>query len=162
MWTEGGTARQMRAALRSALPPRAFLKRDRGGALFITNAPALDPALREIPGFLIERRGALWALVPDESWARRVERRAPEELDELSRQLSRFRGRTPGRENLRLFAQGAKLLDAAAVSRAQWAAYDRAVRNRAAVALRGGDGGALFACALLCARIQRKIENGDD
>ena len=62
MWTDAGPLRQMRAAARAALPPRAFLRRDRGKALFVTNAPAFNPALREIPGFTAERRGGLLVL----------------------------------------------------------------------------------------------------
>ena len=112
MWTDGGPLRQMRAALRALLPPRAFLRRDREDALFVTNAPAFDPGLRDLPGFLAERRGPLLAVLPDASWVTRVERRCPEPPDGLSASLVRFRGQVPDRENLALFARGAKLLDA--------------------------------------------------
>ena len=148
MWTDAGPLRQLRAAARAALPPRAFLRRDRGEALFVTNAPAFDPALREIPGFTAERRGGLMYLLPDASWVVRWERRFPEPPDDLCAGFARFRGIAPDRENLLLFARGAKLLDARA-DFAEIAAYDRAVRQRAALALRGGCGGGLYAAALM-------------
>lgn len=157
MWTDAGPMRPMRAALRALLPPRAFLKRDRGDALLVTNAPAFDPALAALPGFILFRRGALIFLLPDASWTARCERRAPEPPDDLSASLLRFRGQTPDLENLKLFARGAKLLDAgAAATGAEADAYDRALRQRAACALRGGCGGGLYACALLNARLQAK------
>lgn len=158
MWTDGGPLRQMRAALRAQLPPRAFLKRDRGDALFVTNAPSFDPALGALPGFLFERRGALMAVLPDASWVALVERRCPEPPDELSASLERFRYQTPDRENLALFARGAKLLDApGAPSAAELDGFDRALRQRAALALRGGCGGGLYAAAVLNARIRQNL-----
>lgn len=157
MWTDGGPLRQMRAALRALLPPRAFLRRDREDALFVTNAPAFDPGLRDLPGFLAERRGPLLAVLPDASWVTRVERRCPEPPDGLSASLVRFRGQVPDRENLALFARGAKLLDApGATGAAEAEAFDRALRQRAALALRGSCGGGLYAAAVLNARIRQK------
>ena len=158
MWTDAGPLRQMRARARAALPPRAFLRRDRGDALFVTNAPAFDPALREVPGFIAERRGGLLFLLPDASWLRRWERRFPEPPDDLCAKLERFRGEAIDRENLLLFARGAKLLDGGAVSE-DVAAYDRAVRQRAALALRGGRGGGLYAAALLNHQLMGRNEN---
>ena len=158
MWTESGPLRQMRAALRAQLPTRAFLKRDRGDALFVTNAPAFDPASKVLPGFIAERRGALLAVLPDAGWVARLERRFPEPPDELSASLERFRNQAPDRENLILFARGAKLLDApGSISPADAEAFDREIRQRAALALRGGCGGALYACAALNARIREQL-----
>ena len=148
MWTDAGPLRQMRAAARAALPPHAFLRRDRGEALFVTNAPAFDPALREIPGFTAGRRGTLLYLLPDASWIARWERRAPEPPDDLCAKLQRFRGASPDRENLLLFTRGLKLLDGGATPE-DIAAYGRTLRQRAAVALRGGCGGGLYAMALI-------------
>lgn len=155
MWTEAGPLRQMRAAARAVLPPRAFLRRDRGEALFVTNAPAFDPALRELPGFIAEQRGSLLHLLPDANWIARWERRSPEPPDNLCAGLVRFRGTDPDRENLLLFVRGAKLLDADAAPD-EIAAYDRSLRQRAAIALRGGCGGGLYAAALINYRLQNK------
>lgn len=161
MWVDAGPLRQMRAAARAALPPRAFLKRDRGSALFVTNAPAFDPTLHDIPGFILERRGALLAILPDRIWISRLERRHPEPPDAFCASLLRFRGQAPDRENLLLFAQGAKLLDAERAA-AAIAAYDRALRQRAAVALRGGCGGGLYAAAVLAAQVQIHPESDEE
>lgn len=159
MWTEAGPLRAMRAAARAALPPRAFLKRDRGSALFITNAPVFDPALSTVPGFRAERQGALLRLTPDESWIQRLERRRTDPPDHLSLSLMRFRGRDVPPENLMLFVQGAKLADAgSAATPAEAAAYSRALRQRAAAALRLGSGGGLYAAAILNAMIEKNIK----
>ena len=155
MWTEPGSLRHLRAMARAALPPRAFLRRDRGEALFVTNAPAFDPALREIPGFTTERKGGLMYLLPDESWIKRWERRFPEPPDDLCAKLQRFRGENPDRENLLLIVHGLQLLDGDATLE-NIADYDRAVRRRAAVALRGGRGGGLYTSALIAFQLDRK------
>lgn len=137
----------MRAAARAALPPRSFLRLDRGDFLLITNAAAFDPTLREIPGFIAQRQGTLMRLLPDAHWIERLERRSAGEADTLCAQLARFRGARPDLENLKLFARCIKLLDSALAPEA--AVCERLVRQRAAVALRGGCGGGLYACALL-------------
>ena len=143
---------RLRAALLAVLPERAFLRRDRGDGLFISNAPAFDPGIREIPGFIVEQSGSLLRILPDESWIRHLEACRGNGPDELSRSL---RGHAPDRENLVLFARGVKLLDAAGSASAEDAtAYDRSLRQRAAVALRGGCGGGLYAAALLNCEIQ--------
>lgn len=143
---------EMRRALRSALPEKAFLRRDRGDALFITNAPAFEPALSEVPGFRAQLQAPLMRILPDESWIFRLEENpAP---DQLSASLARFRGDFPDAQNILLFVQGAKLLDdPSACTPDQIAAFDRALRQSAAIALRGGCGGGLYACALMNAEI---------
>ena len=40
MWNESSPLERLRGELRPLLPERAFLKRDRGDALLISNAPA--------------------------------------------------------------------------------------------------------------------------
>lgn len=147
MWTEAGPLRQMRAAARAALPPRAFLRLDRGDFLLVTNAGAFDPALREIPGFIVRRRGALMYLLPDAHWIDRLERRPAAQAGMLCTQLAQFRGVRPDLDNLKLFARCVRMLDSGRATEA--AACERLVRQRAAVALRGGCGGGLYACARL-------------
>lgn len=155
MYTDAGPLRQLRAQARALLPPRAFLRRDRGDALFVSNAPVFAPETRDLPGFLAERRGALLYLLPEPGWVLRWERRFREPPDDLSAGLARFKGVTPDRENLTLFARAAKLLDGHP-SPEEIAALDRTLRQRAAVALRGGCGGGLYATAILRSMIDRK------
>lgn len=143
---------RMRQELREALPPRAFLRRDRGEYLFVSNAPTLTGELPALPGFIWELRGPLLAILPDGSWARELEI-CSEPPDQLSQSLMRFRGMEAGRAGLGLLARGWKLADAAATGTGTGAEredYERGLRRRAALALRGGcDGGGLYAGALL-------------
>ena len=137
---------RLRAELKPLLPPQAFLKRDRGDALLITNAPALGLAPDRLPGCIVENRGMLLCILPDAQWIAEYEAAIPEPPDHLSRTLLFFRGVEADPDNLRLFARIAKLMDAQP-SPGEIEACDRALRNRAALALRGGCGGALYACA---------------
>ena len=146
-----------RELLRAALPERAFLRRDRGDALFISNAPAFEPEIPDIPGFILERAGGLMRILPDESWLAAAEEKAPP--DQLSASLIRFRGMEPGAEGLQLFARGMKLLDmGGAAPENEIDAYDRALRQRAALALRGGCGGGLYGASILNHQIRKKGE----
>ena len=154
MWNEPSPLEQMRAELRPQLPERAFLKRDRGDALLITNAPALGFSPEQLPGCIVETRGMLLCILPDARWVADFEAAIPEPPDHLSRTLMRFRGAEADGDNLRLFARIAKLLDAQP-SPGEIEACDRALRNRAALALRGGCGGGLYACACVCALLNR-------
>lgn len=154
MWNEPAPLEQMRAELRPQLPERAFLKRDRGDALLITNAPALGFSPEQLPGCIVETRGMLLCILPDARWVADFEAAIPEPPDHLSRTLMRFRGAEADGDNLRLFARIAKLLDAQP-SPGEIEACDRALRNRAALALRGGCGGGLYACACVCALLNR-------
>lgn len=153
MCNNPGLLQQMRDALNASLPEKAFLRRDRGEALFITNAPFFDPNLREIPGFITEVQDKLMHILPDESWIARLEK--ADAKDHLSSSLLRFRAQAPDHDNLCLFAQGLKLLDVSgSAPEAEIEAYDRALRQRAALALRGGCGGGLYAAALVNAQVQ--------
>ena len=145
---------EMRDRLRAALPQRAFLRRDRGNALFITNAPAFEGCPDAIPGFLLERQGNMLRILPDDSWIALPEHAGDAPPDFLCASLLRFRGALPDRANLALFARGLKLLDDIhAASEADIAAFDRLLRQQAALALRGNCGGGLYACALTLAQI---------
>ena len=145
----------MREALRKVLPPQAFLKRDRGDALFITNAPLFDPSIKTIPGFVLIPGGKLTRLLPDTGWVAEFEQGdAP---DQFSASLLRFRGLEPDMDGLRICAQGIKLIDAgpSAVPN-EIEAYERSLRNRAALALRGAaSGGGLYAAALINHQIHK-------
>lgn len=145
---------EMRARLRAALPERAFLRRDRGDALFITNAPAFEGCPDAIRGFLPERQGNMLRILPDDTWISLLEHAGDAPPDFLCASLLRFRGQIPNRTNLALFARGLKLLDDIhAAAEADIAAFDRLLRQRAALALRGKCGGGLYACALILAQI---------
>ena len=70
----------MRERLESLLSGTgAFLRCDRGGALYVTNLPARCDRWRELAqamrdaGFRVEERGALLAVVPDGAWRTRFE-----------------------------------------------------------------------------------------
>ena len=65
---------QMRRAICAHLPAGAFLKRDRGGALLITNAKIIDPDFAAVPDFSAEARGNLIALTPEDRWIYAFER----------------------------------------------------------------------------------------
>ena len=146
MWNEPSPLEQLRAELKSLLPERAFLKRDRGDALLVTNAPAFGFSPGQLPGCIVETRGMLLCILPDAQWVADFEATVPEPPDHLSRTLLLFRGVEADPDNLRLFARIAKLMDAQP-SPGEIEACDRALRNRAALALRGGCGGGLYACA---------------
>ena len=144
---------EMRSVLRSALPEKAFLRRDRGERLFISNAPVFAPEIGGIDGFLLENDGKMLRILPDAGWIERLEDMdAPDFFCETA---LRFRGLKPDRENLLLFALGAKILDAGSSASAEdKAAFDRALRQSLAAALRGGCGGGLYAAAILNCEIQ--------
>ena len=143
----------LRAELKPLLPERAFLKRDRGDALLITNAPALGFSPEVLPGCIVEKCGALLRILPDAQWVAEYEARIPAPPDHLSRTLLFFRGVAADMDNLHLFARIAKLMDAQP-SPGEIDACDRALRNRAALALRGGCGGGLYACACIAALLK--------
>ena len=153
LWSAPPPLDVLRGELRPLLPERAFLKRDRGDALLITNAPALGCAPEMLPGCIVETCGTLLRILPDADWVAAYEARIPEPPDHLSRTLLRFRGIEADMDNLHLFARIAKLLDAQP-SPGETEACDRALRNHAALALRGGCGGGLYACACVRALLK--------
>ena len=148
----------LRQAAASALPEGAFLRRDRSDALFITNAPRLEPdgdwtRALTAAGFRCEAQGGLIRLWPGAAWLSHLEAEYPEPPDALCEGLLRFAGLAPEGESLLLFARGARALEAGSGG----AAFDRALRQRAAACLRLNRaepdkpirGGGLYACALL-------------
>lgn len=150
MCPEPGIAQQMREAARIRLPERSFLRRDRDEAFLISNAPIFEPDIRDIPGFTADIRGKMLRLYPDESWIVRVEAQYPEPPDHLCASLARFRYEKANADNMLIFTRCIKLLDAGeAAPDEEWISCGRALRRHAAVALRGGCGGGLYAAAIL-------------
>ena len=140
-------SRTLREAARAALPEGAFLRRDRGEALFVTDAPRVAPganwpSVLARAGFLAAERGGLLCLTPDSAWHTRLEDACPAPPDALCRGLFCFAGREIEAESLALFAAGARVLG-----------FERRLRQRAAACLRtqnpASHGGGLYACALL-------------
>ena len=147
-------SRTLREAARAALPEGAFLRRDRGEALFVTDAPRVAPganwpSVLARAGFLAAERGGLLCLTPGSAWLTRLEDACPAPPDALCRGLFRFAGREIEAESLALFAAGARVLDGDADD----GRFERRLRQRAAACLRAQNpashGGGLYACALL-------------
>lgn len=141
---------QLREILIPLLPERAFLRRARGDATFITNAPMFTEISPETHGFLCEHQGKLLTLSPGPQFITEFELNHPDPPDFFCQTLLRFRGRPPCEEAIRLFAVGVRLLEHADENEARL--YDHRARNLAAVCLRENLGGA-YACALLANRI---------
>lgn len=138
---------QLRETVRPLLPERAFLRRDRGDALFVTNAPCFAdaPALQnslEAVGFVCAKRGGVLRISPGSALLTSLEVRWPPP-DFFCASLARLRGREPCGDALDLFALGVRLLEHAGT-----ADYSRRARQLAAVCLRENLGGA-YACALI-------------
>lgn len=131
----------------ASLSPRRFLpegaraKRDRGAGLYVSDAPVDSPFFDCRP----LKRG--WRLLPAPELLGALEAEAGEPSGALLRSLARFRGMAAEPESIALFCEGAKLLEAPEPSRMD--AWDMRLRRRAAVCLRAGGGGGLYACALL-------------
>ena len=146
----------LRAAARAALPEGAFLRRDRGEGLFVTDAPRHKAggdwraALSEA-GFILAEAGGLTRLSPAPAWLVRLEARYPQPPDTFCAALARFAGEPPEPESLALFALGARTLD----GEDDHGRFERQLRQRAAACLRLNRtqstrlGGGLYACALL-------------
>ena len=145
-------------AAREALPPEAFLKRDRGEGLFVTDAPRLFPEADwegrlAAGGFVCVRRGGLIRLIPGPRWLMALEQRHPVPPDFFCESLMPFRGQAVEAESLSLFASGVRCM----MSGEGRAAFRRQVGRRAAQCLRmrrtspdaGQNGGGLYACGLL-------------
>ena len=127
--------------LLTPLPGEAFLRRDRGEALYVTNAPRFgwnDPG----DSFAMEIRSGLAYLTPLPF----LMERADADPDELAQTLTQFRGSCE--ETLPLFIQGIKLLEAP--NNDMLILCDRNLRRHAALALRGSvNGQGLYYCALV-------------
>lgn len=144
----------MRRAIIPHLPEQAFLRRDRGDALFISNAPIFGFDAGCIPRFQLEYAGKMLRIRPDSTWLRELEAHFADPMDDFSRSLLRFRGLEPSSESMALFYWGCKLLDAPAVQ-SEIERFDQSVRQSAAIALRNGCGGGLYALSLLDAQAKK-------
>lgn len=143
----------MRERLESLLSGTgAFLRCDRGGALYVTNLPArcdrwheLAQAMRAAD-FLIEERGALLAVAPDGAWRTQFEQWAAEQSceSELTRLFRQSGARSVCDEETDAWLEGIKRLEL----HQGLGDYEKTVRQAAAVALRKRCGGALYACGL--------------
>lgn len=142
-------AQKIRTACAECLPERAFLRRDRKNALFITNAPRVSPEIHwpdplNAAGFIVREENGLLRLWPDAQWVWMLEEMYPIPPDYLSKTLLRFRNLAPEFSTIELFAQGLRQLDGDFSTD-----YERQVRQSAAIALRTGSGGGLYGCALI-------------
>lgn len=151
-------AEEMRRCARQALPEEAFLRRDRMGALYVTDAPEwwtegeITRSL-ERAGFMPRFGNDLAELWPAPVWLMRLEDEYPEPPDFFSATLAGFHAsRGIDDHSVRLFALGVRLLDGDRDD----GRFERRLRQRAAVCLRSNRmtdeytlGGGLYACALL-------------
>lgn len=139
------------------LPEHAFLRRDRGGALFITNAPrfadvsALTEQL-QMRGFICAHVNGFLHISPGPELIVQFElnHNPPDFFCET---LLRFRGQAPSDAALRLFARGVQLLENA--DPGQLTEYLRQTRQLAALSLRKRQGGA-YACVLIAHILETK------
>lgn len=141
-----GFPARLRGAARALLPENAFLRRDRGAALYITDAPRRGACPDwASAGFIAREANGLVRLTPGPVWLERLEAEYPGPPDRLSESLSRFRG-APDEAALALFALGVRCLEAGDDP----TEYEGRLRRRAAVCLREHlPGGGLYACGIL-------------
>ena len=138
----------LRALALSQLPPGAFLRRDRGDALYVTNAPArgwTGPAA----GFSVELCGGIAKLTPDAASMQSCDFLP----DRLATELARFTGASG--EAIRIFTACMKCVEAP--DRQSFEKCDRLLRQAAARALRSGGGDGLFYCALALAEARQRL-----
>ena len=141
---------QLREILQPLLPERAFLRRARGDATFITNAPMFAEIPLESHGFICEHQGKLMTISPGVEFITDFEQNHPDPPDFFCQSLLRFCGQPPCDEAVKLFSVGVRLLEHADENESRQ--YDQRVRNLAAVCLRENLGGA-YGCALLAHHI---------
>lgn len=140
----------LREILLPLLPERAFLRRARGDATFVTNAPRFGQISLDPRRFRIREEKGLLFISPGADFLTDFELSHPDPADFFCQTLLRFRGHAPCEEALNLFAVGVRLLECADENEARL--YARRARNLAAVSLRENLGGA-YACALLAQHI---------
>ena len=131
--------------------PRAFLRCDRGGGLYVTNAPLTSAQLHDLEraGFRAEPAGSLWRLLPGEALVREADVWLAREDDPL--RLPALLGALD--EDWALLCEGLKRLELPA-DEAALARYEKRLRQRAAECMRTRQGGGLLS---LCGRLLLKI-----
>ena len=139
---------ELREYVRGALPEGASLRRDRGDALYITDAPRLGWT-GSLSGFSVEICGPLARISPLAETMARCDY-AP---DRLARELSGMKGASA--EALMLFIECIKCAEAP--DRGTYERCDRKLRQTAAKALRTGGGEGLYYCALALAEAARRL-----
>ena len=139
---------ELRDMVSAHLPEGAFLRRDRGDGLYVTNAPAKGWQ-GDIPGFKVEIIGSIARMTV-----------LPETIekcgympDGLARELERFKGSSP--DAAKIFCECMKCVEAP--DTVQWVKCDRMLRQAAAKALREGGGEGLYYCALALAEAGRRL-----
>lgn len=139
------------------LPERAFLRRDRSGALFITNAPRFADAEAlidrlQVCGFICAHINGFLHISPGPELLTAFEQRH-DPPDYFCETLLRFRGQSPSDAAQKLFARGIQLLENA--DSGQRAEFLRQTRQLAALSLRNRQGGA-YACALIAHALENE------
>ena len=142
----------LRALAAAQLPGGAFIRRDRGNALYVTNAPAKGWN-GDINGFSAEISGGIAKLIPDGGTMQACDF----EPDTLAKELSRFTGTSA--EAINIFAACIKCAEAP--DTVSYEKCGRMLRQAAAKALRSGGGEGLYYCALALAEARRRMINND-
>lgn len=150
-------ALRLRNAAVNILPTGSFLRRDRKDALFITDAVRIMPLVNWAErladaGFRVQEADGLLRLWPDATWLRAIAVDFPDPPDFFTASFYRFDTLAPDEESFQLFALGMRILDG---DRDLISIYERRLCQCAAVHLRTGGGGGLYACALLSYLIKR-------
>ena len=143
--------------------PGAFLRWARGDALFVSDAVRKTPDAAAIEGALkscfytahVEKN--LLHISPAPAKVHAFEEFSLPEITPFLRGFTSFRGRAADETTALLFSEGIKLC-AVRSGAAAIAAYEKRVRQQAALALRTGGGGGLFACAQMIDFLTRRLE----
>jgi len=141
---------ELRDLVAAQLPESAFLRRDRGAGLYVTNAPVKGWS-GGIDGFSVEIQGAIAriSILPEMLESCDF---AP---DTLAGELERFRGASV--EAAEIFTECIKCIEAP--EQALWEKCDRRLRQTAAAAMRSGGGEGLYYCALALAEAGRRLND---
>lgn len=139
----------LRKLVRPYLPEDAFLRRDRGNGMYVTNAPAKGWS-GTVPGFSVEVKGAVAciSILPETMCS------CDFEPDRLATELERFKGHSDNAAFI--FMECMKCVEAP--DNVEYEKCDRRVRQAAATAMRTGGGEGLYYCALALAEARRRTD----